>query len=71
MSQHHLGQDLKEKETPALKEELNNLRKKLFELRTQAVTEKVEDTSQFLKNRKEVARINTVLRQRDLEASKK
>lgn len=65
------AKDLKEKETPALKEELNNLRKKLFELRTQAVTEKVEDTSQFLKNRKEVARINTILRQRDLEASKK
>lgn len=65
------AKELKEKETPALKEDLNNLRKKLFELRTQAVTEKVEDTSQFLKSRKEIARINTLLRQRELEASKK
>jgi large subunit ribosomal protein L29 len=62
---------LKEKETPALKEELNNLRKKLFELRTQAVTEKVEDTSQFRKSKKEVARIVTVLRERELAAAKK
>lgn len=62
---------LKEKETPALKEELTGLRKKLFELRSQAVTEKVEDTSQFRKNKKEVARILTALRQRDLEAAKK
>lgn len=65
------AKELKEKETPALKEDLNNLRKKLFELRTQAVTEKVEDTSQFLKSRKEIARINTLLRQRELEVSKK
>jgi large subunit ribosomal protein L29 len=62
---------LKDKESPALKEELNGLRKKLFELRTQAVTEKVEDTTQFRKNKKEVARILTVLRQRDLQAAKK
>jgi len=62
---------LKDKETPALNEELNGLRKKLFELRTQAVTEKVEDTTQFRKHKKEVARILTVLRQRDLQAAKK
>jgi hypothetical protein len=41
----------------------------LFELRTQAVTEKLEDPSQLRKTRKEIARIKTILRQRQLEAS--
>ncbi len=62
---------LNDKETPALKEELNNIRKKLFELRTQAVTEKVEDTSQFRKSKKDLARIMTVLKQRETEAAPK
>lgn len=39
--------------------ELKRLREKLFTLRSQAVTEKVEDTSQFLKIRKDVARLLT------------
>jgi len=62
---------LNDKETPVLKEELNNIRKKLFELRTQAVTEKVEDTSQFRKSKKDLARIMTVLKQRETEAAPK
>ncbi len=39
--------------------ELKRLREKLFTLRSQSVTEKVEDTSQFLKIRKDVARLMT------------
>ncbi len=39
--------------------EVDRLRKKLFELRTQAVTEKIEDTSQFGKTRRDVARLLT------------
>jgi ribosomal protein L29 len=39
--------------------ELKRLREKLFTLRSQAVTEKVEDTSQFLKVRKDIARLLT------------
>jgi len=57
-------QGFKDKESPAVAEELKGLRRKLFELRTQAVTEKVEDTTQFRKNRRDVARILTALRQR-------
>jgi large subunit ribosomal protein L29 len=63
------AKELREKETPALQEELDGLRKRLFELRTQAVTEKVEDTSQFRKSRRDLARILTVLRQRELESA--
>ncbi len=37
--------------------EVGNLRRKLFELRTQAVTEKIQDTSQFAKIKKDIARL--------------
>jgi large subunit ribosomal protein L29 len=39
--------------------ELKRLRQKSFELRTQAVTEKIEDTSQFGKTRRDIARLLT------------
>ncbi len=39
--------------------EVGNLRKKLFELKTQGVTEKIQDTSQYTKIRKDVARLLT------------
>jgi large subunit ribosomal protein L29 len=42
-----------------LKVETMRLRKRLFELRTQAVTEKIQDTSQFRKVRKDIARVLT------------
>ena len=39
--------------------EVDRLRRKLFELRTQAVTEKIQDTSQYGKLKKDVARLLT------------
>ncbi len=39
--------------------EADSLRKKLFELKTQSVTEKIQDTAQFGKIRKDVARLLT------------
>ena len=39
--------------------EVDNLRKKLFELKTQSVTEKIQDTSQYKKIRKDIARLLT------------
>jgi large subunit ribosomal protein L29 len=39
--------------------ELKRLREKLFTLRSQTVTEKVEDTSQLRKLRRDVARLLT------------
>ena len=44
--------------------------KHLFDLRTQAVTEKLEDPTQLRKTKRAIARIKTVLRQRELEAAK-
>jgi len=39
--------------------EVVRLRKRSFELRTQAVTEKIEDTSQFASTRADIARLLT------------
>ncbi len=49
--------------------EVSRLRKRLFELRTQAVTEKIEDTSQYGKIRKDVARLLTEQSIRRLKAA--
>jgi len=62
--------EIKEKETDHLKHELQEKRKHLFDLRSQAVTEKLEDPSQIMKTRKDIARMMTVLRQRELETAK-
>ena len=50
--------------------EAARLRKKLFELRAQTITEKIKDSSQFKKNRKDLARILTERSVRTKKASK-
>lgn len=47
--------------------ELGRLRERIFALRTQTVTEKVEDNSQFRNLRRDVARLQTERRRRELE----
>lgn len=39
--------------------EVKRLRRRVFDLRTQAVTEKIQDTSQFRTIRKDLARVLT------------
>jgi large subunit ribosomal protein L29 len=56
--------DIREKDDSALAGELLEIRKQMFTLRTQAVTQKLEDPSKLGKLRKDVARINTVLSER-------
>lgn len=62
--------EIKEKETGHLAHELADQQKHLFDLRTQAVTEKLEDPSQLGKTKKTIARMKTVLRQRQIEEAK-
>ena len=62
--------EIREKETKALDHELVERQKHLFDLRSQAVTEKLEDPSQLRKTKKDIARIKTVIRQRELEQAK-
>ena len=65
------SKEIREKETEHLKHELEEKRKHLFDLRSQAVTEKLEDPSQLRKTRKDIARMQTILRQREMETQKK
>ncbi len=51
--------------------ELDRLRRHLFDLRSQAVTEKLENPAMITRARKDVARILTVQRQRELAAKGK
>src|SRR5215217_330595 len=62
--------EILEKQGNQLRGELNERQKHLFDLRSQAVTEKLEDPSQLRKTRKDIARILTVMRQRELEAGR-
>jgi large subunit ribosomal protein L29 len=50
--------------TDELHSELERLRRHLFDLRAQAVTEKLEDPTQLLKTRRDIARLLTVMRER-------
>jgi large subunit ribosomal protein L29 len=62
--------EIREKTDEALRHELADRQKHLFDLRSQAVTEKLEDPSQIGKTRKDIARIKTIIHQRQLEAKK-
>jgi len=55
---------LRDMKTEELHMELDRLRRHLFDLRSQAVTEKLEDASQIGKTRKDIARLFTVLNER-------
>jgi len=63
--------EIREKSDEALKIELAERLKHLFDLRSQSVTEKLEDPSQLGKTRKDISRIKTIIRQRQLEAAAK
>ena len=63
--------EIREKNDEALEHELRDQQKHLFDLRSQAVTEKLEDPSQLLKVRRDIARMKTILRQRQIEGQSK
>jgi len=46
-------------------DEMDVLRRRLFEIRTQAVTEKLEDPSLLTKIRRDIARIKTIIVQNE------
>lgn len=50
---------------------LEELQKRLFELKTQAVTEKLENTKAVANLRCDIARLKTVIRENELEINKK
>jgi len=50
--------------------ELDRLHRHIFDLRSQSVTEKLEDPTLITKARREIARLLTVIRERELAADK-
>ena len=56
--------ELRDRSVEDLQREVVEKQKHLFDLRSQAVTEKLEDPSQLKKTRKRIARIKTILRER-------
>lgn len=56
--------DIRELKTDELHNELDRLRRHLFDLRSQRVTEKLEDPSQLGKTQRDIARIFTALQER-------
>ena len=51
------GAEVRAMKTEEITEELGRLRTRLFELRNKRVSEKIEDTSQFGKLRRDIARL--------------
>jgi large subunit ribosomal protein L29 len=57
--------ELKGKDATALKKELNDLLKAQFGLRMQVATQQLQNTSQLKKVRRDIARVKTVINQKD------
>jgi large subunit ribosomal protein L29 len=60
------AKELREMSTDQLGFNLSEVQQKLFKLRFQATTEKLDQPSQLRKLRREIARIKTVQREREL-----
>jgi large subunit ribosomal protein L29 len=58
--------EIREMNPDELVDELANLQRKLFDIRTQAVTEKLEDPTQLTKARRDIARLKTIIREMEL-----
>ena len=57
--------ELQGKDAAALKKELNDLLKAQFGLRMQVATQQLQNTSQLKKVRRDIARVKTVVNQKD------
>ncbi|HEV3028356.1 MAG TPA: 50S ribosomal protein L29 [Planctomycetota bacterium] len=64
-------ENYKEMADDELQKRLDELVKGLFNLRFRKVTDVVENPAQFKKDRRNIARIKTVLRERELKAKTK
>ena len=61
--------ELREMNDEQLGAELNQVRKDLFQLKFQAAVERIDAPSNLKRLRREVARIKTIQRQREIEAA--
>ena len=63
-------QEIRELTDEELASELDRLRRHLFDLRAQSVTEKLADPTMITKARRDIARILTVMKQRQMSKAK-
>jgi large subunit ribosomal protein L29 len=57
---------LREMSDDELQSQLEELERHLFDLRSQAVTEKLENSKAVINARRDIARIKTIMRQKEL-----
>ncbi len=62
-------EELRQLELPALVEELRNTKQEALNLRFRNATGQLEDNSELGKVRKQIARINMLIRQREIAAA--
>ena len=58
------AQKIREMEVAAIEKSIEELKQELFNLRFQAAVGKLENTAQIKKNRKQIARMKTILTER-------
>jgi large subunit ribosomal protein L29 len=58
--------DLRNKPDEELREDLGNFREELFNLRFQSATEQIDNPGRIRQLRKDIARVITILREREL-----
>ena len=59
--------DIREMRSDELSDKLDDMQKQLFSLRAQAVTEKMENVNAGRNVRRNIARIKTIMREKELE----
>ena len=60
------GPETRKMQDEEIRQELARLRRHLYDLKSQAVTEKLEDPTQLSKTRRDIARLLTEQRRREL-----
>lgn len=63
--------DYREKTADELVKELGELKNQLFKLRFQHATKQLENTSQLSQAKRDLARVQTIIREREIASAKK
>ena len=59
------ARNYREMSTDELTEKVEELQKRVFEMRSQSVTEKLENYKSIINTRREIARVKTVINERE------
>ena len=60
-------QDYREISSEELQDKLEELQRRLFDLRSQAVTETLENSKVAINTRRDIARVKTIMRENELK----